>query len=203
MKDKQGTIRGKCTSVGCQCTEYVKLQDLSSVRCDFCKHAPVKHIEVFNNALGACTNCTSCYSYESEESGTYSNCAYCECPALYHKNADSKPPASGMLQSASIYATMSTQCMSSTVSVGPLRDGPTGQLAIFQAPAPFRCKLPRCNNSCFTEVNGRVHDFCSKAHAIAYTQLQDPPTMQSSEPSSRASSFMPQVLEGKFIKWCS
>lgn len=86
MKDRQGIIRGKCTSSGCQCAEYSKLQDLSSVRCDHCGHSPVKHIEVFNNGLGACVNCTNCSSYESESGSNYSNCEYCECPAQYHKN---------------------------------------------------------------------------------------------------------------------
>lgn len=104
-----------------------------------------------------------------------------------------KQLATKEMQSTSVHATMS---MSSVVSVSTLQDGPTGQLAIFQAPAPFRCKLPHCNNSCFTEVSGRVHDFCSKAHAIAYMQLQKqqvPSIMQSSE----LPSFMPQgVLEG-------
>lgn len=89
MRDRQGKNRGKCTSVGCQCTEYRKVQDLSNVRCEYCGHAPVKHIEAFDtNELGACTNCASCSSYVSEGSGSYSDCAYCECPAQYHKNAD-------------------------------------------------------------------------------------------------------------------
>lgn len=97
----------------------------------------------------------------------------------------SKQVVATRMQSAppqTFYASMST---SSTVSVGTLEDGPTGQLNIFQAPSPFRCKLPRCNNSCFKEVTGRVHDFCSKAHAIAYMELQKQPP-----------SFMPPPLEG-------
>ena len=88
MKDRQGKNYGRCTSMGCSYTEYSKVQDLSNVKCECCGHAPVKHIEVSTNELGACTNCTSCSSYEPEESGGYSNCAYCECPAQYHKNAD-------------------------------------------------------------------------------------------------------------------
>lgn len=94
--------------------------------------------------------------------------------------------------SQTVYATMN---MSSTVAVGTLEDGPTGQLDIFQTPAPIRCKLPRCNNSCFKEVTGRVHDFCSKAHAIAYMQLQKqevPSITQATKPPS----FVPQFPEG-------
>jgi len=92
------------------------------------------------------------------------------------------------MQSASVHATM--------VSVSALQDGPTGQLAIFQVPAPFRCKLPRCNNACFKEVSGRVHDFCSKAHAIAYVQLQKQQVPSVLQPSE-SPSFMPQgVVKG-------
>ena len=93
--------------------------------------------------------------------------------------------ASTRVQSASsqgVYTT--TMSMSRTMGAGTLESGPTGQLDIFQTPAPFKCKLPRCNNSCFKEVTGRVHDFCSKAHAIAYMQLQNqqvPSVMDSSK----------------------
>lgn len=90
--------------------------------------------------------------------------------------------------------------MSSTISVGALEEGPTGQLDVFQSPAPFKCKLPRCNNSCYKEVSGRVHDFCSKAHAIAYMKLQNQHVpaaiMQSASEPAEPLSFKPQILEG-------
>lgn len=88
MKDKQGITRGKCIVVDCECTEYVKSQDSGGVRCDYCDHVPVKHVKMIK--LGACTNCKECPSYESEDSGSYSDCAYCDCPAQFHKDADKR-----------------------------------------------------------------------------------------------------------------
>ena len=86
MKDKQGVTRGKCTIYECECTEYLKPQDSSGVRCDYCDHAPAKHVKTIK--LGACTKCKDCPSYDSEDSGSYPDCAYCDCPAQRHENAD-------------------------------------------------------------------------------------------------------------------
>ena len=86
MKDKQGVTRGKCTIFECECTEYLKPQDSSGVRCDYCDHAPAKHTKTIK--LGACTKCNDCPSYDSEDSGSYPDCEYCDCPAQHHENAD-------------------------------------------------------------------------------------------------------------------
>ena len=86
MKDKQGVARGKCTISECECTDYVKSKDSTGVRCDYCDHAPAKHLKAI--ILGACTNCGECLCYEPEDNGYYDNCEYCDCPAQHHENAD-------------------------------------------------------------------------------------------------------------------
>lgn len=87
MKDKQAINRGNCTVPDCECTEYMKPQD-TGVRCDYCDHAPVKHVKIIE--LGACTKCDECPSYESENAGSYSDCEYCECPAKCHEGGDKR-----------------------------------------------------------------------------------------------------------------
>ena len=86
MKDRQGIIRGKCTTPGCECSEYMTPQDSSSARCEYCDHVPVKHVKMIK--LGACMKCQECDKYETEEPGSYSNCGYCECPAQHHQGAE-------------------------------------------------------------------------------------------------------------------
>ena len=96
--------------------------------------------------------------------------------------------ASTIVQPAPSQTVYTTMSMSRTMAVGTLEGGPTGQMDIFQTPAPFKCKLPRCVNPCYKEVTGRVHDFCSRAHAIAYMQLQNqqvPSVMDTSKPTSQ------------------
>ena len=34
-----------------------------------------------------------------------------------------------------------------------------------QAPQPASCQLPGCSKLCFVEADGKIHDFCSRAHA--------------------------------------
>lgn len=36
---------------------------------------------------------------------------------------------------------------------------------------PPECKLPGCNNRCYIEKEGTVHDFCRKSHAREYGAL--------------------------------
>ena len=43
------------------------------------------------------------------------------------------------------------------------------QFDIAAIQAALRCKLPGCDKPCTIESSGHVHDFCSKAHAVAYT----------------------------------
>ena len=90
MKDKQGVTRGKCTISGCECTDYMKPQGSTGVRCDYCDHSPVKHVRTVT--LGACTKCKECPCYESdaksEDDRSYPDCEYCDCPARHHENAD-------------------------------------------------------------------------------------------------------------------
>ena len=88
MKDKQGITRGKCMSSECECTEYLKPEDSTGLRCDYCDHAPAKHAKTETRKLGACTKCRDCLSYESEDDPSYPDCEYCDCPAQYHENAD-------------------------------------------------------------------------------------------------------------------
>ena len=85
MKDKQGISRGKCTTPGCECSEYTAPQDTKGVRCDYCDHVPVKHLKIIK--LGACS-CGECDNYESEDPWSYTKCGYCDCPAQRHKGAE-------------------------------------------------------------------------------------------------------------------
>ena len=38
---------------------------------------------------------------------------------------------------------------------------------------PPECKMPGCNQPCYVEDNGRVHDFCGKTHAREYRAMKD------------------------------
>ena len=75
-------------SPGCECTEYLKPEDSTGSRCDYCDHAPTKHTKTETHKLGACTKCRDCLNYESEDDPSYPDCEYCDCPAQYHENAD-------------------------------------------------------------------------------------------------------------------
>lgn len=86
MKDKQGVDRGKCTTPGCECGEYMAPQDSKGARCDYCDHVPVKHLKMIK--LGACSGCGECAGYESEDRASYPSCSYCDCPAQRHKGAE-------------------------------------------------------------------------------------------------------------------
>ena len=92
MKDKVGISRGKCTIPACECTEYLKPEDSTGLRCDYCDHAPTKHAKTVTSKLGACTKCRDCLSYESEDDPPYPTsfpvCEYCDCPARYHEDAN-------------------------------------------------------------------------------------------------------------------
>ena len=92
MKDKRGIIRAKCMILGCECTEYVKPEDSTGLRCDYCDHAPTKHAKTVTPKPGACTKCRDCLSYESEDDPSYPtpypDCEYCDCPARYHEDVD-------------------------------------------------------------------------------------------------------------------
>ena len=46
---------------------------------------------------------------------------------------------------------------------------PASQFDIAEVQAALKCKLPGCDKPCTIESSGHVHDFCSKAHAVAYT----------------------------------
>lgn len=199
MKDKQEINRGNCTVPDCECTEYMKPQD-TGVRCDYCDHAPVKHVKIVE--LGACTKCKECPSYESETVGSYSDCEYCECPAKCHEGGDKlfpkrpsqpSPAAAAGLQ----LVTSQTMSMPATLSVGGTSGGiQTKQFAFSQVQAALKCRLPECNKPCCVEPNGRAHDFCTKAHARAYLaqQQQKPPRQVLQQPPS---SMMPSTASVK------
>ena len=67
-------------------------------------------------------------------------------------------------------ATVSSQATRVLTMVGGTQ---AGQLAISsQIQAALKCKLPGCDKPCFVESNGQAYDYCSKAHARAYTSVQ-------------------------------
>jgi len=69
-------------------------------------------------------------------------------------------------------------------SASGLQPGATGPLAISQITSALKCKLPNCPKPCYMEVNGHVHDFCSKAHAVTYFQQQS--QQQSQQPMAQS-----------------
>ena len=69
-------------------------------------------------------------------------------------------------------------------STSGLQPGATGPLAISQITSALKCKLPNCPKPCYMEVNGHVHDFCSKAHAVTYFQQQS--QQQSQQPMAQS-----------------
>ena len=90
MKDIQGVQRGKCNT--CECEEYrtsPKPQP-GQLRCEYCNHTPGEHVKIIE--LGACSSCgkEECDKYQSEDPNSYTDCAYCGCPAHTHAGADKR-----------------------------------------------------------------------------------------------------------------
>jgi len=75
-----------------------------------------------------------------------------------------------------------------------LQDGSAGQLAIPQIQSALKCKLSSCQKPCFMEVSGRVHDFCSKAHALTYTQQMSQQSMARSPGPPPSLTTMPEGI---------
>ena len=96
MKDIQGIQRGKCNWSGCECEEYRTSPSGESsgasgrYRCEYCDHPPVQHVKIIE--LGACKSCgkDNCEKYEFDDPNSYSNCAYCDCPANQHEGAEKR-----------------------------------------------------------------------------------------------------------------
>ena len=105
------------------------------------------------------------------------------------------PQAAGSQGAA---ATSMSAPMQVPAGASGLQDGPAGQLAISQIQSALKCKLPGCHKPCYMEVGGRVHDFCSKAHAMTYTH-QSP--QQTNQPITRPPGPSPALTtmpEGSF-----
>ena len=98
MKDIQGIERGKCNSPGCECEEYrtsstentsdSERRGGGKILCEYCGHTPVQHVKIIE--LGECKACgkDNCSKYEFDDPHSYSNCAYCDCPASQHAGAE-------------------------------------------------------------------------------------------------------------------
>ena len=170
MKDRQGIIRGKCTTLGCECSEYMTPQDSNSARCEYCDHVPVKHVKMIK--LGACLKCKECDEYATEEPGSYSNCGYCECPAQHHQGAEKCNKRHICICIFVFYfnVVFSPRPVVTQTNMGP----PTMPGAPSGGPpptAPGQCKIPGCTKPCFVE-KGRVHEFCGRTHAELYKKQQ-------------------------------
>ena len=43
----------------------------------------------------------------------------------------------------------------------------------FEGVGPPECKMPGCNQPCYVENDGRVHEFCGRSHAREYRAMEE------------------------------
>ena len=73
------------------------------------------------------------------------------------------------------------------------------QFDIAEVQAALRCKLPGCDKPCTIESSGHVHDFCSRAHAVAYTNRKQEQNRFENDIKDPILSMMP-IPDGMFIR---
>ena len=70
---------------------------------------------------------------------------------------------------------------------------------IAEVQAALRCKLPGCDKPCTIESSSYVHDFCSRAHAVAYTNRKQEQNRFENDIKDPLSSTIP-MPGGTFIR---